>query len=200
MFDEGAAVELLTEYRKDPSPKLWNQLAKVFIPLVKCTITVGPHHPEYDDLLQEGIIKVMAAIPKFDPEKGRVYSFFSTCIRNKLNTALSSLSNVETSTDPDVLDSSWDGQEAVLIPEEPQDPPDLTRIVEECGWRVRDPRMVQACNYFRNYLRTTQHPDYRDGAIRTASAIYGLSRPDAEFCLNLAVVTLRKRLIDATQE
>lgn len=199
MFDERAVVNLIRQYRVNPDDQLLNRrLFKAFLPLIEYMVSVPSDHQLYDDLVQEAMIKIHSTIPKFDPDRGKAYSFFSTVIRNKLNTVLSSIDTKQISVDPDDFQNPTSYSEALSIgayeiPDESEEK--LSDLVDNISWRVKDVRYVQACNFFRTYLRYAKHPEYREPAIRSAKMIYNITRADAEFCLHLVIVTLRRNLI-----
>lgn len=195
MFDEGTVVGLISEYNRSKDQKLLNELCKHFLPLVKYILQSSSEDPDFDDLVQEGMLRVVYAIPKYEPSKGKAYSFFTTCIKNRVNTVLSSRSSKEIPVDPQEYLEDDDN----LIYEVSDEDQHITNFIDKITWRVTNPREIQACNFFRTHFRSTNNPHHRDNVIKSAAIIYNLTYTEAEFCLNLVVVTLRRKLLNAAQ-
>jgi len=73
--------ELWAAYRKELSPELQEQLVITYAPLVKKIVAgmgLRPDGPiEWDDLLNYGIIGLIDAIDRFDPDRGVQFSSFA---------------------------------------------------------------------------------------------------------------------------
>lgn len=72
--------ELWREYKKTNSPKIREELILQYAPLVKYTagkIAIATPTIEYDDLVNYGIIGLMDAIEKFDPNQGWLFKTYA---------------------------------------------------------------------------------------------------------------------------
>jgi len=86
-------ISMIADYQKDGQGELFDQIVRNNIRLVESIAgsyskKIG-HQMEFDDLVQEGILGLMKAIKKFDPEKGYQFSTYATWwIRQSITRAI----------------------------------------------------------------------------------------------------------------
>lgn len=86
-------ISMIADYQKDSQGELFDQIVRNNIRLVESIAgsyskKIG-HQMEFDDLVQEGILGLMKAIKKFDPEKGYQFSTYATWwIRQSITRAI----------------------------------------------------------------------------------------------------------------
>lgn len=86
-------ISMIADYQKDSQGELFDQIVENNIRLVESIAgsyskKIG-HQMEFDDLVQEGILGLMKAIKKFDPEKGYQFSTYATWwIRQSITRAI----------------------------------------------------------------------------------------------------------------
>jgi RNA polymerase primary sigma factor len=86
-------ISMIADYQKDGQGELFDQIVRNNIRLVESIAgsyskKIG-HQMEFDDLVQEGILGLMKAIKKFDPEKGYQFSTYATWwIRQSITSAI----------------------------------------------------------------------------------------------------------------
>lgn len=86
-------ISMIADYQKDGQGELFDQIVRNNIRLVESIASsyskkIG-HQMEFDDLVQEGILGLMKAIKKFDPEKGYQFSTYATWwIRQSITRAI----------------------------------------------------------------------------------------------------------------
>jgi len=78
---ESSVDELWTRYRAEPTIELRNRLVMQYSPLVKYVAgrlrTRLPDSVDYGDLVSDGIIGLMEAIDRFDPDRGLTFQTFA---------------------------------------------------------------------------------------------------------------------------
>jgi hypothetical protein len=191
-FDEVGVVELLEQHQTAPTSSVENKIVKHLTPLVYSLIPISSSHAEYDDLVQEGLIKVVALIPKWSRSRGKAYSFFSTSIKNRLNTLLSGKTfNSKVDLVPvETLDMFVHTEVDILIDHQRAVPYLMKRI----QWRLTEPSFYKACNWYVECL--AGGISGRERIIKTMCAMFDISPADAEYIIGLVTVTLRQRLVD----
>ena len=86
-------ISMIADYQKDGQGELFDQIVRNNIRLVESIAgsyskKIG-HQMEFDDLVQEGILGLMKAIKKFDPENGYQFSTYATWwIRQSITRAI----------------------------------------------------------------------------------------------------------------
>lgn len=86
-------ISMIADYQKDGQEELFDQIVRNNIRLIESIAgsyskKIG-HQMEFDDLVQEGILGLMKAIKKFDPENGYQFSTYATWwIRQSITRAI----------------------------------------------------------------------------------------------------------------
>jgi RNA polymerase sigma-B factor len=77
--DRGETLELLKKLQHCPGPRLRDRLVRLNIGLVKKEVSYWLRQgaDSYEDLLQVGALGLMAAIDRFEPERGYAFSSFA---------------------------------------------------------------------------------------------------------------------------
>ncbi|MDK2784240.1 MAG: polymerase sigma factor FliA [Bacillota bacterium] len=78
-MDEG---DLWRRYRENQDQAAWEKLVELYAPLVKHVAArlrlVLPAHVEFEDLVSSGVFGLLAAIERFQPERGIKFETFAT--------------------------------------------------------------------------------------------------------------------------
>lgn len=78
---EDSVLAIWTEFHQTRDPALRNRLVIQYAPLVKYVAgrmrTRMPHSVEQDDLVSDGVLGLMDAIERFDPERGLAFQTFA---------------------------------------------------------------------------------------------------------------------------
>ena len=145
-MDNGSVDELWAAFRVDRDVELRNRLVLQYSPLVKYVAgrlrTRLPDNVEYNDLVSDGIIGLMDAIERFDPDRGLTFQTFAVPrIRGAMVDALRALDWVPRSVREKVrrVEEAQRTLEAKLgrIPEDPE-------IAAELGISVTELRELYA--------------------------------------------------------
>lgn len=91
-IDENEFKEVIKEYQQNPSNRSnANKLAKMFSDLVKGVIKgtsvkyFSKHTSlQFEDLVQEGVLKCFMEVNKYNPRRGNAFGFFSTIVKYAL--------------------------------------------------------------------------------------------------------------------
>jgi RNA polymerase sigma factor for flagellar operon FliA len=79
--NDASVEELWARYRAEPSTELRNRLVMQYSPLVKYVAgrlrSQLPESVDYGDLVSDGIIGLMEAIDRFDPDRGLTFQTFA---------------------------------------------------------------------------------------------------------------------------
>lgn len=79
LVDEG---DLWRRYRENQDQSAWEKLVELYAPLVKHVAArlrlVLPAHVEFEDLVGNGVFGLLAAIERFQPERGIKFETFAT--------------------------------------------------------------------------------------------------------------------------
>lgn len=84
LLDSDQIVDLIREYKENPTEEvlqsILNQNYKLVASIVNKYQSQVKHRPNYDldDLMQEGMLGLMKAIDRFDPDKGYMFSTYAT--------------------------------------------------------------------------------------------------------------------------
>lgn len=80
-MNDASVEELWARYRAEPSTELRNRLVMQYSPLVKYVAgrlrSRLPESVDYGDLVSDGIIGLMEAIDRFDPDRGLTFQTFA---------------------------------------------------------------------------------------------------------------------------
>jgi sigma-70-like protein len=101
IFDSQAVTILLKRYILRPRIPLRNLIIEKAMPLVDAAIAKSHLYTHRDDLRQECALKLIRAVPQYDPRKSTAFGYFWTVISNHLKSTNERLSRSDLSIDTD---------------------------------------------------------------------------------------------------
>ncbi len=84
-YDESALLERLQTNAHEGFQELYDRFAATFLRLL---ITIVRNEEQAEDILQDSFVKIWLYLDHFDPEKGRLYTWMLTIVRNTAFRAL----------------------------------------------------------------------------------------------------------------
>jgi Sigma-70 region 2 len=86
IFDEGKVSELIVRWQRTGEEEILASIMRGTLELIDSTIrTYSPSSPsEFAEVRSEVVLKLASLLPKYDPARGRVFSFFVLSIKNFL--------------------------------------------------------------------------------------------------------------------
>lgn len=100
-FDNSAVTKLLARYVAHPRLTLRNEIVEKTMPLVDAAIAKSRFYPNRQDLRQDCALKLIRAIPHYDPSKSNAFGFFWAVICNHLKERNERLCRSDLSMDTD---------------------------------------------------------------------------------------------------
>lgn len=110
--------EQLAERIRQGDDHLFALLVERMTPMLRCEVaSLRCNHADGDDMAQEALLALLAAVEKFRPDGGASFlTFARVCVRNRLSTAIRLLRSPETPHDDEVLFDEIDHEAATTDP------------------------------------------------------------------------------------
>lgn len=128
-----------------------------YIPLIKAKARCFENsRVERDDLISEGFLGLLNAIRSYNPEKGAFAALASTCITNKMKSAIakSSFSLIEMSMDESILEEISDknpaAEDIIILKEENNEM--LKQVEEVLSPKEKEVFYLYLCAYSYNQI------------------------------------------------
>jgi hypothetical protein len=112
-MNEWTCADLILKYQFNGDPKLLGEVVEMLMPLVESQIHVYAAFEEWEIVRSDCAYKLLQILPKFDPTRGRVFSFITFAIRNFLlsrGQKLAGRRSRESVTDPVTLERMSDAR------------------------------------------------------------------------------------------
>jgi len=205
IFDNAKVTKLMEEYahhKKDV--KLRDRIIRLTMPLISAAISKKRYYRNRDDLRQECVVKLLYALPKYDPSRGKAFAFLWTTICNTCNTQDQRLTrnDLSLSSDEDVMkEAETNGHEAFDTPENRHILNTISASITTAfdSFDVLDENRKlhkRACNKIKKFIVNGELFYNRDLVIRKLRKL-GLDRKVVQFYVDRSLVLVRQRLLEA---
>lgn len=208
IFNNPKVTSLLTEYcHHKNNVKLRDRIIDMTLPLINAAISKKHYYRKNrDDLRQECVVKLLYALPKYDPSRGAAFAYLWTTICNTCNTQNQKLTknDLSLSTDEDVLREAENNGHHVF------DTPENSHILNVVGTSIfkalssvetQDKSRKlhrRACRKIKGFIVNGELFYNRNRVVRRLRRL-GLDRKTAQFYVDRSLVLVRQKLLDAKE-
>jgi DNA-directed RNA polymerase specialized sigma24 family protein len=203
----GALMSTYRRHKKDTA--LRDRIINLTLPLIDAAITrkIKSYRNREDlrkDLKQECVVKLLYALPKFDPSRGNAFAFLWTMICNTCTTQGQRLSshNLSLSSDEDIQKEAESNGHSVF--ETPENRHILNSIADSLdnafeSIRVPNRRLHRkACRKIREFLVSGELFYNKHYVMRRMKRL-GLDRKEIQFYIDRTLVLVRQELLEARE-
>ena len=209
-FNAKKVTELVSRYvsQKRPSRRLRNEIIENIMPQVRAGMAQKRIDVEYrDDIRQECAVKILSALPRFNPGRGNCFAFFWTVICNTIITQLKRI-GANGNISLTVPESSSEEEDVIMdnVFHTPENRYILNRIARDLNLAVNSGFTTSNGKKQEKLLRILR------GAIssgelfteraKTLKALQhcGLHRSEVRQCVDYVLVRIRQSLLNARED
>lgn len=205
-FSNKQVTELAKRYAKHKTMRLRNQILRLTLPLVEAAMARQGMRRNKDDIRQECILKVLQAIPKFDPKRGDAFGFFWATICNMSKTINQRLHKPISSLSTDDLarrEAEQMGKDTYQTPENQYTLNLIGEAVENAflsnGFSPPRKRLHRkACRYIHKSMVSGEFFFEKNKVVRRLKSI-GLNKKEVQHYCQYSLVVVRAKLLEARE-
>jgi len=204
IFDKEKVGALLVRFKKSNDTKVRDRIIELTLPLIDAAISRKRFYRNRDDLKQECVLKLLYALPKFDPERGNAFAFLWTTICNTCTTKDQKLSNRDLSLSSDEniqreAEHNGNGNSVFQTPEN-------RHILNTIGQSLTDAfesveitnrqRHIRACRSIKRFLITGELFYERHRLVKRLKRL-GMDRREIQLYIDRTLILVRNQLLEA---
>jgi DNA-directed RNA polymerase specialized sigma24 family protein len=205
IFNNEKVSELMSRYRRHKKDvKLRDRIIKLTLPLIDAAISKKGFYHNKEDLKQECVVKLLYALPKYDPTRGKAFAFLWTTICNTCTTQDQRMANhdLSLSSDENIQKEAENNGHSAF--ETPENRHILNRIGSSLvssfeSIQIPDQQKHRrACRSIKKFLITGELFYERHRLVRRLKRL-GLDRREIQLYIDRTLILVRQRLLKARE-